>query len=137
MQTESTTVEVDRIVRIVKSLPDEKLKALSDILDSWGEKRNRKHPRKQVNVDVDFVVSESRPYKRTARDISVGGIFINCTGDFQVGEETRFVFGLPGFEKPFKLSGTIVRKQEDGIGIEINKLNPYFAEIMEKALSSV
>ena len=132
MQTESTAV--DRIVRIVKSLPDEKLKALSDILDSWDEKQSRKHPRKQVNVDVDFVVSESRPYKRTARDISVGGIFINCTGDFQIGEETRFVFSLPGFDKPFKLSGSIVRKQEDGIGIEFNKLNPYFAEILEKAL---
>jgi hypothetical protein len=46
------------------------------------------------------------------------------------------IFTVPALQKSFKISGTIVRKEEDGIGVRFaKKLTPYQKELIHSAIT--
>lgn len=82
----------------------------------------RKQARKSIQAFVDFV-KEGKLFKETSRDISQSGIFLNSAASsrYNVGDFLTLAFQTAN-SKPQKHDGTVVRKTDDGIGINFIKV---------------
>jgi hypothetical protein len=81
----------------------------------------RKHRREKTNVPVE-VVSGGQLHKEMAKDVSFNGIFINNTefDKYEVGQEVVLAFESKDGEA-YTVEGRIVRKDENGAGIEFTE----------------
>jgi hypothetical protein len=84
-------------------------------LETKGGKRNT--DRRYIKVTVDYSVND-RFYSDTLENISSGGAFIRTTRLIQVGDSTTMVASIPGIDGNIKMKGKIIRRSEDGVGIE-------------------
>ncbi len=83
-------------------------------------KEKREHVRRSVSIPVEFAV-QSNLYRGLAYNISDGGIFINVTGRFTVGEDISIISPADqvslrsvGNNRP----GSIVWISPHGIGVK-------------------
>jgi hypothetical protein len=117
------TLEINsRLVPLLKSttnLSDNERRILLKFLEDKGIKK-RKHHRKPYFMEVDYATCD-RAYKDFIRDISEGGIFIETTRRFSVGEEILMSLFFPNRSHRL-ITGKIVRITPNGIGIKF-KLN--------------
>jgi CheY-like chemotaxis protein len=70
-------------------------------------------PRRAVRQRVDFDVyarGERSAMRIAARDVSVGGMLIECVQDFEIGEKLRVRFSLPHGVDPLVGTAWVVRK---------------------------
>jgi hypothetical protein len=58
-------------------------------------------------------------------DLSTSGAFVQTDMPLQIGGEITLEFLLPNHGKPMKITGEIVRKTEDGIGVEFKIIFRY------------
>lgn len=130
---EQNSKTLDKIIKKVNRLSMLQQQELLEILESWSQGENREFKRLETNAEMDVVI-EDRYFRTQAKDISAGGVFINASGTFELETAVRVVFSFPGQDKPFKLSGKIVRIEKSGIGIEFEKISPYFKKILDDAI---
>lgn len=79
----------------------------------------RRHQRAPIDVAVEFVAKGST--ERTsgrAKDMSVGGMFINTTTPLPFGADLVVHLTLPGEKSPFALPG-VVRWSKNGEGMGV------------------
>lgn len=123
------------VERVEKLTPDQQEKMLT-ILKEWQQERKRDFKRLTTKSRVD-VASDRRLIQTDMRDVSASGIFINTPGKFDVEEKVKVVFTIPGYEKPFKLNGTIVRVEKSGMAIKFEEITPYFKSILDDVICKV
>ena len=58
-------------------------------------------------------------------DLSTSGAFVQTDLPLKIGSEITLEFLLPNHGKPIKITGEIVRKAEDGIGVEFKIIFRY------------
>ena len=126
---------VDKIINRVRNLDDDQQKEILEILTTMQSGKLRYHPRLDTKVDVDVAVG-NRVIQTDSKDISAGGVFINtATSDaYKISEDVRVVFSAPGYDKPFKLSGSIVRVEKGGLAIKFENISPYFKKILDDVI---
>ena len=124
---------LDEVIKRVKNLPEEQLEEFLDILKEWQQGKEREFKRFNIKTDVD-VAGAKRVVQTDMRDISASGIYINTSGKFETDERVRVVFTVPGFDKPFKLQGKIIRVEQHGMAIKFEDITPYFKTILEDAI---
>ncbi len=125
----------DKILKLIDSLPDERLSELEEILNTWLQDQKRQHARRTVSKQVDMVIQDqARVHQRELKNISAGGVFINIKGKFEPGSEARLVFSLSESEKPLKLTGHIVRFEDAGIAIQFDNNTPYFQAFLDEQI---
>jgi|GEM_PF-1849469 hypothetical protein len=83
-------------------------------------KEKRKHPRKPCSIVVDYA-SRDRAFRDYIRDISSGGVFIETSKEFSIGDEIMMTFSISSKQKPFKFTGQVVRITNQGIGVKFKK----------------
>lgn len=86
--------------------------------DKDAEKR--RHPRKPCSIMVDYA-TQDRAFKDYIRDISKGGVFIETSNFFDLGQEFIMTFSVPSQSKPFKFIGEVVRTDKRGVGVRFKK----------------
>jgi Tfp pilus assembly protein PilZ len=59
-----------------------------------------------------------RYYRDFIQDMSEGGLFIETSNEFSVGQKIIMTFAFPDYQKPLKMHGEIIRVQTDGIGVK-------------------
>ena len=118
---------LEEIIKRVRNLNSYQQEDILEILKSWQTGRQRDYPRLDTKVDIDVAVGD-RVVQTDAKDISASGIFINTSGKFKAKEKVRVVFNVPGIDKPFKLGGTIVRVEQNGMAIKFNQSTPDFKQ---------
>lgn len=123
----------DEIIKRVHNLSHDQQKEILEILKIWQTGKQRDYKRLRSKTDIDVVVG-NRVIQTDTKDISAGGIFINVTGQFETHKRVRVVFSVPGYDKPFKLQGKIVRVEKTGIAIEFEKVTPYFKKILDSVI---
>ena len=124
---------LDEIIKRVRNLTQDQQKEILEILKTWQAGKQREHQRLKSRVDIDVVVGD-RIIQTDARDISASGIFINTSGKFETNKSVRIVFSVPGFDKPFKLQGMIVRVEKHGLAIKFENITPYFKKILDDVI---
>ena len=124
---------LDEIIKRVGNLTEDQQKEILAILRDWQSGKQREYQRSKSQVGIDVVVGD-RVIQTDSRDISASGVFIHTSGKFEPNKSVRIVFSVPGSEKPFKLSGLIVRAEESGMAIEFENITPYFKKILDDAI---
>lgn len=76
-----------------------------------------------------------------SRDVSEGGIFLDCSIPAKIGSFLFLSFLLPGNSEPIKVTGQVVRSQAlgsdfDGIGVRFSGLSQHSAEQLKKFLTA-
>lgn len=123
----------DEIIKRVRNLTQEQQEEILKILKSWQAGKQREYQRLQAKANVDVLV-EDRVIQTRTMDISASGLFINVSGKFEANKSVRVVFTVPGYHKPFKLQGSIVRVEENGIAIKFDNITPYFKKILDDVI---
>ena len=121
---------LDEIIQRVRSLTKAQQKEILQLLRTWQTGRQRDYQRLKIAADID-VVTKTRVIQSDTRDISASGIFVRVKGKFDPGESVRLGFSIPGYDKPFKLEGKIVRVEKEGVAIRFEKVSPYFKKMLD------
>ncbi|MCP3871534.1 MAG: PilZ domain-containing protein [Desulfobacteraceae bacterium] len=124
---------IDEIINRVRNLNLSQQEAVLGILKNWQPEKQREYQRKLAKADIDVVVGD-KVIQTDTRDISASGIYINTSGKFETNKSVRIVFSIPGYDKPFKLKGIIIRVEEDGLAIQFEDVTPYFKKILDDVL---
>lgn len=79
----------------------------------------RRHQRASIDVAVEFVAKGASERKSGhARDVSVGGMFIETTAPLPFSTELVVHATLPGQRAPFVLPAVVRWSGKDGMGIQ-------------------
>ena len=125
----------DRLVQAVTKLSPQRKKMLEALLNEWERLDYREDSRIPCFLPVDYSASD-RVYQDFINNLSNGGVFIETAAPLGTSQPISLIFTVPSLQKTFKISGTIVRTEQDGIGVKFTKkLTPYQTELIHSAIS--
>ncbi|MFO7716447.1 PilZ domain-containing protein [Desulfosarcina sp.] len=124
-----------RLIQAVARLTPQRKQMLDELLQEWERLDYREDSRIACFLPVDYSTSD-RVYQDFINNLSQGGVFIETMSPFRAGQAISLTFSLPTAQKTFKISGAIVRTEEDGIGVKFTKkLTPYQKELIHSAVT--
>lgn len=92
-----------------------------------SEKRNA--PREAAELTISLADGS----RGTTRDVSVSGLFFECSTDLAVGSEVSFSLEFDGLNRPLKLvsQGLIIRVEQKGerTGVGVKMLSTKFISV--------
>jgi len=88
----------------------------------------RKHPRKPFIKSIYFG-SQNDYFKGLIKNISRGGVFIETSDSFSVGQFIKIVIPGKDFDNFIAIKAEIVRLDEDGIGVKIIRVSKRKAKL--------
>jgi len=125
----------EKLVRAVARLTPQRKKMLEELLKEWERLDYREDSRIPCFLPVDYSTND-RVYQDFINNLSKGGVFIETLSPFRSGQLISLIFTLPSIQKTFKISGSIVRTEQDGIGVKFTKsLTTYQKELIHSAVS--
>lgn len=118
-----------KLIRTILKMPADKI---IDLLNEVEEKQhlNKREPRVPYSAEVTFAVNE-RFYTGYISNINGNGIFIETENRFDPGDKLTLSFESPGGENHIKITGEIVRANEEGIGISFDENIQEMLELSE------
>jgi type IV pilus assembly protein PilZ len=124
----------DRLIQAVSKLSLQRKKMLEELLHEWDRLDYREDSRIPCFLPVDYSTTD-RVYQDFINNLSNGGVFIETSASLREGQSISLIFTVPTLQKSFKISGTIVRTEQDGIGVKFSrKLTPYQKELINSAI---
>ena len=87
------------------------------------KKDKRKHPRKHTFLHVDCS-GERCVFTDFIQNISASGLYIETQIPLFEKQDLSMTFSPPGIEETIKITGTIVRVDSKGIGVQFDDLIP-------------
>lgn len=83
----------------------------------------RSHPRVPIKLVVDLTATDDKAKRLAmARDVSLGGMFVELTKPLPLGKSVVVGISTSGGPLPILLSGTVRSSHPTGIGIEFGPL---------------
>ena len=82
----------------------------------------RVHPRVVVNTPVSCEVKNGAAFAGLAKDISIGGTFVETTEVVPFGTEVIIVARFAGTKADLRLPGTVRWAKPDGFGVQFGAL---------------
>jgi Tfp pilus assembly protein PilZ len=122
----------DQLIERIRSMALEKQAQLLNELDDGHDRKLRQHDRKTFFMIVDYVVGD-RYFRDFIQDMSDTGVFIKTSHNIPLGTKILMTFMSPDNQKPFKISGEVVRVTPEGVGIRF-ALNSQVQEAVIKSL---
>jgi len=104
-----------------------------------GDRRQREHPRYEVNAYVDYTGSEGLLYHKI-QNISLGGICIQSASIEEVGTIVDLVINFPDLDAQVALKGEVVwanREPPMDMGIRYIDLDDERKDTLRKYISMV
>ena len=121
-----------QLIERIKNMPLERQSQLLKDLEEGQSREIRQHDRKACLLTVDYTV-EDRYYRDFIQDMSNSGMFIRTSQTFSSGQTILMTFMSPDLEKPFKITGEIIRVFPSGIGVKF-KIE---SQVQEAAIKSI
>ena len=82
----------------------------------------RSHPRVIVNTPVSCEVPDSTAFEGLAKDISIGGMFVESTEVVPFGTEVTIVGHFTGTKGDLRLPAIVRWAKPDGFGVQFGSL---------------
>ncbi len=82
----------------------------------------RVHPRVNLDTEVSCERRDAPPFTGMAKDISIGGMFIDSTEILPFGTEVTIVGRLPGTKAELRLPGVVRWAKPTGFGVQFGSL---------------
>ena len=108
-----------RLSEMVDNLTIDEIRILSRLLENWGKKDQRKHPRTPCSIITEYMI-EDRVYKDKIKNISLSGAFIQSRNAVPVDREISQSFFFPNFEIPIQSKSKVVWTGPNGFGVKFN-----------------
>lgn len=125
----------ERLIEAVSKLNPTRKKMLDELLKEWERLDYREDSRIPCFLPVDYSTSD-RVYQDFINNLSSGGVFIETAAPLAQDQSISLIFSVPSLQKTFKISGTIIRTEQDGIGVRFSKkLTAYQKELINSAIS--
>lgn len=125
----------ERLIQAVSKLSPQRKKMLDELLKEWDRLDYREDSRLSCFLPVDYSTRD-RVYQDFINNLSQGGVFIETLSPFRLGQSLSLTFTITVLQKTFKISGTIVRTEQDGIGVRFKKkLTAYQRELIYSAIT--
>lgn len=126
------SVITTRLVDIILAMSLEERKTLLKELEEKYFEGDRKYPRKDYLKEVDFVLNK-RAFKGFIHDISAGGVLVESSESFTVGQMITLTFQLPDSDEHIKIFGKIARILPNiGFGVKFNKVIEEYSKESKK-----
>jgi len=109
---------IEKITKLAMELPVKQRRQLVALILTW-KKNIRRTQREKYSELLNFT-SEKGTHYGYARNINATGVFIECRGEFKIGEHVQLVLAFISAPNPVKLRGKIVRRTAEGIGIQFD-----------------
>ena len=91
----------------------------TDHEDPVDVNEKRQHQRKPIRLSVKLNSGWISGEKQ-ARDISLGGIFVETTEKFSPGQDIQLAIPFSNQNHQIKMKGTVARITDDGIGVQFD-----------------
>lgn len=125
----------ERLTNLVKNLTEEQQQQLLDLLIEWQQNEQRGDHRIPCLIAVDYS-TQDRVYHDFIQDLSKGGVFIETREPFAEGQRLSMTFSVSNDQNHFKISGEIIRTDDQGIAVRFSKkLSPYQEEIIKRSVA--
>ncbi|MBW1841968.1 MAG: PilZ domain-containing protein [Deltaproteobacteria bacterium] len=128
--------KVAKLVDLIKKMDESQLMSLLGYAEELHGKKKRIHDRISCMITADCL-HQGRASNNYVKDISFGGLFIETTQPFNLGEEITMTLSLSHHVKPFKLTGIIVRTSPQGVGLEFKDLTQVQQEMVQEMVKKV
>jgi len=99
-------------------------------------KEPRSYPRVTIPIEMDVAIND-KVIQTNAENLSATGVLIKSRMKPEIGIPAKIVFSLPAQNRPFKLSGTVVRTDSGGIGIYFSEMTSYVREHLNNLLQGL
>jgi Tfp pilus assembly protein PilZ len=109
---------IEKIRSLALQLPEQEKHQLLTLTSTWKKKTYRAQREKYTEL-VCFT-SEHGTHHGYAKDINVTGLFIESKGTFKIGDPVQLSLAFISALNPISLGGEVVRKTDDGIGIQFD-----------------
>ena len=118
-----------RLFDLILVTPDAELRQLLEELIKRQESRlanMREHYREDVSIEVECTADNIK-CQDSIKNISSGGIFIETTEKFSMGQKIMVTFSIPKykFDNKITLVGEVVRIEPSGVGVKFNEPIPH------------
>jgi len=121
-----------QLIERIKNMSLERQSQLLKDLEEGQSREIRQHDRKACLLTVDYAV-EGRYYRDFIQDMSNSGVFIRTSQTFSSGQTILMTFMSPDHEKPFKITGEIIRVFPSGFGVKFT----IESQVQEAAIKSI
>ena len=82
-----------------------------------GENR-REFTRVRIQLDAEISADDKASINGVAKDLSLNGVYIPCTGTLPIDTECSIGLFLDGRDIRLEVTGKVTRQDEDGMAIE-------------------
>ncbi len=82
----------------------------------------RQHPRAMVNLDLTCESKDHSPVAGVAKDISIGGMFIESEGTLPFGTNVTILMTIPGIGSESRLPAVVRWSKPGGFGVQFGLL---------------
>ncbi len=95
--------------------------------DTESKIEKRRYPR--LPIEIKFHCYDREPKHGNgllhfySKNLSCGGVYLKGDTSFNIGSVLHMDFKLPGLKQIISVSGVIVRKEENGLGVRFLTLN--------------
>jgi hypothetical protein len=113
------------IKRIIDMSDNQRLilmKHLEEIASGTNNGDKRRQPRKDCLINVNMML-QGPNYNSYILDINQYGAYIETSESFAVGQQMKLTFASPDSRKPLDVTGEIIRKDNQGVGIRFRNLS--------------
>lgn len=94
----------------------------------------RSHARAQINVPVTCEAAGGASINGVAKDISVGGVYIQSSQQLPFNTAVTVVGQLPGSSKQSRLPGVVRWTKENGFGVQFGLLGAVDTHLITKLM---
>lgn len=142
LELENPLITVDYQIQEKKRTIQDSLMSLllesGRLKDEQKPKQNerRRYKRVPCALPVEFVYKEWS-YKAVISNISLSGIFIQTENPFSLGDEMDIAFYSQTLEKGCTITGEVVRRATNGIGIELKPMGINQMAILRTIINEV
>lgn len=95
---------------------------------------NRVHPRVPINVTVTCEQAGGPSFEAFAKDISVGGMYLQADGAPAFGTNLTIVGMLPGAKKPVRLPAIVRWVKPGGFGVQFGLLGALETHVISELM---
>jgi hypothetical protein len=113
------------IKRIIDMSDNQRLvlmKHLEEIASGTNNGDKRRQPRKDCLINVNMMLQGPR-FNSYILDINQYGAYIETNETFDVGQQMKLTFASPNSREPLDITGEIIRKDGQGVGIRFQNLS--------------
>ena len=124
---------IDEIIERLQYLSVSQQEEILNNIKSMLKEDQRGYQRKRIETEID-IASDDIIIQTSTLDISASGVYADTKENIAVNQEVTIVLNLKGISYPLKLSGKIVRADENGIGIEFQNIGSHLKELIDSVL---